>query len=98
MPLRLPLPLLAAALCTLPLHAQTTITYIDGDDRADPIALTADATLEVDTGTATQSGAITESGGAFGLTKTSRLGCQIIMTDKLDGLTVRLPTGTYNAM
>lgn len=35
---------------------------------------------------------------AFGLTKTSRLGCQIIMTDKLDGLTVRLPTGTYNAM
>ena len=27
---------------------------------------------------------------AFGLTRTSRLGCQIIMTEKLDGLTVRL--------
>jgi len=35
---------------------------------------------------------------AFGLTKTSRLGCQIIMTDALDGLTVRLPTGTNNLM
>ena len=28
---------------------------------------------------------------AFGLTKTSRLGCQIIMTDALDGLKVYLP-------
>ncbi|GBR67514.1 ferredoxin family 2Fe-2S iron-sulfur cluster binding protein [Gluconobacter kanchanaburiensis] len=28
---------------------------------------------------------------AFGLEKTSRLGCQIVMTDALDGLTVRLP-------
>lgn len=28
---------------------------------------------------------------AFGLTKTSRLGCQIRMTEELDGLTVRLP-------
>ena len=28
---------------------------------------------------------------AFGLTKTSRLGCQIIMTDELDGLKVLLP-------
>lgn len=35
---------------------------------------------------------------AFGLTKTSRLGCQIIMNDDLDGLTVRLPAGTRNAM
>lgn len=33
---------------------------------------------------------------AFGLTPTSRLGCQIIMTDELDGLTVRLPAGTRN--
>ena len=31
---------------------------------------------------------------AFGLTKTSRLGCQIIMTDKLDGLRVKLPDET----
>ncbi len=35
---------------------------------------------------------------AFGLTKTSRLGCQIIMSEELDGLTVRLPGGTNNAM
>ncbi|MHA1564703.1 MAG: 2Fe-2S iron-sulfur cluster-binding protein [Alphaproteobacteria bacterium] len=35
---------------------------------------------------------------AFGLTRTSRLGCQIIMTEKLDGLTVRLPKGVNNMM
>ncbi len=28
---------------------------------------------------------------AFGLTPTSRLGCQIVMTEELDGLTVTLP-------
>jgi 2Fe-2S ferredoxin len=35
---------------------------------------------------------------AFGLQKTSRLGCQIVMTKALDGLVVRLPAGTRNAM
>jgi 2Fe-2S ferredoxin len=35
---------------------------------------------------------------AFGLTKTSRLGCQIVMTEELDGLTVRLPAATRNMM
>jgi ferredoxin, 2Fe-2S len=35
---------------------------------------------------------------AFGLTQTSRLGCQIIMTEELDGLTVKLPAGTRNMM
>jgi len=35
---------------------------------------------------------------AFGLTQTSRLGCQIIMAEELDGLTVRLPSGTRNMM
>ena len=35
---------------------------------------------------------------AFGLTRTSRLGCQIIMTEELDGLTVRLPKGVNNMM
>ncbi|HET8727874.1 MAG TPA: ferredoxin family 2Fe-2S iron-sulfur cluster binding protein [Alphaproteobacteria bacterium] len=35
---------------------------------------------------------------AFGLTKTSRLGCQIIVTEELDGLTVTLPSGTNNMM
>ncbi len=31
---------------------------------------------------------------AFGLTRTSRLGCQIIMSEELDGLTVKLPIET----
>ena len=35
---------------------------------------------------------------AFGLTHTSRLGCQIIITEELDGLTVSLPAGTRNMM
>jgi ferredoxin, 2Fe-2S len=35
---------------------------------------------------------------AFGLEKTSRLGCQIVMTDALDGLTVRLPAGSRNLL
>jgi ferredoxin, 2Fe-2S len=35
---------------------------------------------------------------AFALTHTSRLGCQIMMQDELDGLTVRLPTATRNMM
>jgi len=34
---------------------------------------------------------------AFGLEKTSRLGCQIVMTEALDGLVVKLPAGTRNA-
>jgi len=34
---------------------------------------------------------------AFGLQATSRLGCQIVMTPELDGLTVRLPSSTRNA-
>lgn len=33
---------------------------------------------------------------AFGLTTTSRLGCQIIMTEKLDGLKVKIPSLTRN--
>ncbi len=33
---------------------------------------------------------------AFGLTSTSRLGCQIIMTKELDGLTLRVPDETRN--
>ena len=35
---------------------------------------------------------------AFGLTHTSRLGCQIKMTEELDGLTVSLPAATRNMM
>jgi 2Fe-2S ferredoxin len=35
---------------------------------------------------------------AFGLEKTSRLGCQIVMTEALDGLVVRLPPGTRNML
>jgi 2Fe-2S ferredoxin len=33
---------------------------------------------------------------APGLTRTSRLGCQIRMSDQLSGLTVKLPPGTRN--
>ena len=35
---------------------------------------------------------------AFGLTQTSRLGCQIEVTDELDGLVVSLPAETRNMM
>ena len=35
---------------------------------------------------------------AFGLTQTSRLGCQIIMSPELDGIVVRLPSATRNMM
>jgi len=35
---------------------------------------------------------------AFGLEKTSRLGCQIVMTNELDGLVVRLPASTRNML
>ncbi|RKP34748.1 hypothetical protein BJ085DRAFT_36165 [Dimargaris cristalligena] len=33
---------------------------------------------------------------AFGLTETSRLGCQVVMTKDLDGLVVRMPSATRN--
>jgi 2Fe-2S ferredoxin len=35
---------------------------------------------------------------AFGLTKTSRLGCQIVMSEALDGLAVQLPASTRNML
>jgi 2Fe-2S ferredoxin len=35
---------------------------------------------------------------AFGLTHTSRLGCQIIMSEELDGLVLSLPSATRNMM
>ncbi len=35
---------------------------------------------------------------ALGLTRTSRLGCQIVMTEDLDGLTVTLPAETQSMM
>ncbi len=34
----------------------------------------------------------------YGVTRTSRLGCQITLTPELDGLTVRLPATTRNMM
>lgn len=33
---------------------------------------------------------------AFGLTQTSRLGCQIIVSEELDGIKVYLPSATRN--
>jgi ferredoxin, 2Fe-2S len=35
---------------------------------------------------------------AYGLTRTSRLCCQILMTEELDGLVVNLPAETHNLM
>lgn len=35
---------------------------------------------------------------AFGLTETSRLGCQIVVTDELDGLVVTLPEETRSLL
>ena len=35
---------------------------------------------------------------AYGLTKTSRLGCQITVTEDLDGLVIRVPDETRNMM
>ncbi|CAM9400579.1 unnamed protein product [Discosporangium mesarthrocarpum] len=33
---------------------------------------------------------------AFGLTETSRLGCQVIVTPDMDGIMIRLPAATRN--
>ena len=33
---------------------------------------------------------------AFGVTPTSRLGCQLIMTKELDGIRVKIPTASRN--
>lgn len=35
---------------------------------------------------------------AFGLTKTSRLGCQIRLTEDLDGIIVRVPASSRNLL
>ena len=35
---------------------------------------------------------------AIGVTATSRLGCQVVVTEALDGLTVRLPAETRNML
>lgn len=47
-----------------------TFTYTNGENFGDPIELTEDAILTIDTGTATQSGTISELDGSFGITKT----------------------------
>ena len=48
----------------------TTVNYTNGQDNAVPITLDADnISLEVNNGTATQSGVIKETGGSFGFTK-----------------------------
>jgi 2Fe-2S ferredoxin len=35
---------------------------------------------------------------AIGLTATSRLGCQVVLRDELDGLVVELPASVVNMM
>ncbi len=34
----------------------------------------------------------------YGVTRTSRLACQVVVTEALDGLTVKLPAATRNMM
>ena len=35
---------------------------------------------------------------AYGLTRTSRLSCQLLMSEELDGLVITLPSETHNLM
>jgi 2Fe-2S ferredoxin len=35
---------------------------------------------------------------AYDLTKTSRLGCQVVLNDGLDGIVVNLPSAHHNLM
>ena len=35
---------------------------------------------------------------AYGLTRTSRLGCQVLMSKELDGMIISLPSQTHNLM
>ncbi len=35
---------------------------------------------------------------AYGLTQTSRLSCQVIMNEELEGLVINLPSDTYNLL
>ncbi|MEQ8248500.1 MAG: 2Fe-2S iron-sulfur cluster-binding protein [Alphaproteobacteria bacterium] len=35
---------------------------------------------------------------AYGLSLTSRLGCQLVLTDALDGIVLQVPTERYNAL
>lgn len=35
---------------------------------------------------------------AYGLAATSRLGCQIVVSEKMEGLTLRLPPATHNLL
>lgn len=61
------------ALPSLDAFAQQTITYTNGENRATPIVLTVatnPTSLEITSGTATQSGNISQSGGSFSIQKT----------------------------
>ena len=35
---------------------------------------------------------------AYGLALTSRLGCQIVLTEALDGIVLQVPSERYNAL
>ena len=35
---------------------------------------------------------------AYGLTRTSRLSCQVLMSEELDGMIINLPSQTHNLM
>ena len=35
---------------------------------------------------------------AYDLQETSRLGCQVLLTEELDGMVLRLPRGSHNVL
>lgn len=84
-------------------YGQQTITYSDGQNNVNPIAITADltpTTLFIDSGSATQSGAISESGVAAHVTKDGA-GLLVLDADNtyiggttVDAGTLQLGTGT----
>lgn len=95
---RLPL-LFAAAFIALPLRAQTTITYTNGENNTDGIQIYAGTViLEVDAGTATQSGMI--NGGGLnsdgGMSKTGAGTLILAHANDYNGLTT-VEAGTLRA-
>ena len=74
-----------AAHIPVPLELQR---FSSGGDPYDPLPPRVEGDLKI---TRMASGRLFDL--AFGATRTSRLACQIELTDALDGLTVRMPPG-----
>jgi fibronectin-binding autotransporter adhesin len=87
------------------LRAQSTVIYTSGENKTGAIVLNAagdPTTLAVATGTATQSGNITESGGSFGFTKDGAGTLVLTGSNSFSGITSvmagTLQTGTTGAL